>query len=129
MYYINYFSTYKLLTDSFSCVPGETAGPEPALPPTAQVCWPERGGSIPCPRRTAAGYGEDTLNTHTSKHTCTHLHTLHGIFICLMFYVIRFISLLQLYDELEVVPLNVFTLRMNRPSGAGDFGKSTIGTH
>lgn len=31
---------------------------------------------------------------------------------------------LQINDQLEVVPVNVFTLHMCRPSGSGDFGES-----
>uniref|UniRef100_A0A668AJ98 TIAM Rac1 associated GEF 2 n=1 Tax=Myripristis murdjan TaxID=586833 RepID=A0A668AJ98_9TELE len=34
---------------------------------------------------------------------------------------------LKVHDKLEVVPLNVFTLHMSRPSGTGDFGFAVTG--
>uniref|UniRef100_A0A8D0AG66 TIAM Rac1 associated GEF 2 n=1 Tax=Sander lucioperca TaxID=283035 RepID=A0A8D0AG66_SANLU len=50
------------------------------------------------------------IHTHTHPHTHTHTHTNGNV-----------------NDQLEVVPVNVFTLHMSKPSGIADFGFAVTG--
>uniref|UniRef100_A0A665VRV9 TIAM Rac1 associated GEF 2a n=1 Tax=Echeneis naucrates TaxID=173247 RepID=A0A665VRV9_ECHNA len=63
------------------------------------------------------------MHNHTMDTLCSSLFTPYLIGID--FYLILFIS--QVNDQLEVTPVNVFTLHMSRPSGTGDFGFAVTG--